>query len=253
MVQTSILQAVLCLILKAPVRKYVQDNAPDGWYQNITQLYKKALNWQYNKQAAVVVEQDQQQSSQHTELARSSSYSDKRRRSAVGKRTERYRPQEFETNAPSVKRGKKGGGRGDNKAQGSGASQGPTDVEFKARIEAGKCSACGMAGHRYKNEAGEKTQSSTTCHYHQGSPKSQTGLEGEFLVLINALQSSSVQIGTSLFPCFILVSMTSHTTGTALSSLNACFELNICRTLRCSTALSFVVTSATSLLDSCHD
>ena len=71
------------------------------------------------------------------------------------------RPQEFETNAPPAKRGKKGGGRGANKAQGSGASHGPTDVDFKARIElsleAGKCGACGMAGHRYKNEAGEKT------------------------------------------------------------------------------------------------
>ena len=54
--------------LKAPVRKYVQDNAPDGWYQNITQLYEKALNWEYNKQAAVVVEQDQQKSSQRTKL-----------------------------------------------------------------------------------------------------------------------------------------------------------------------------------------
>ena len=61
--------------LKAPVRKYVQDNAPDGWYQNITQLYEKALNWEYNKQAAVVVEQDQQKSSQRTKLARSSSHS----------------------------------------------------------------------------------------------------------------------------------------------------------------------------------
>ena len=25
--------------LKEPVRKYVQDNAPDGWYQDLSQLY----------------------------------------------------------------------------------------------------------------------------------------------------------------------------------------------------------------------
>jgi len=144
--------------LKAPVRKYVQDSAPDGWYQNTTQLYKKALNWEYNKQAAVVVDQDQQQStSQGTELA---GRFDKRRRSAAGKRTERYtydQPQKFWTNAPPAKKGKKGGGKGDNKAPGSGVSQGPSNTEFQARKEAGKCGACGMPGHTYKNEAGEKT------------------------------------------------------------------------------------------------
>ena len=39
--------------LKEPVRMYVQDNAPDGWYQEFSQLYKKVPNWEYNKQAAV--------------------------------------------------------------------------------------------------------------------------------------------------------------------------------------------------------
>lgn len=139
--------------LKAPVRKYVQDSAPDGWYQNLTQLYKKALNWEYNKHAAVVVDQDQQQStSQGNEPAGSSSRFDKRKRSAADKRTERH--DQFGAYAAPAKKGKQGGGKGDSKA---GAAPAASNAEFQARKEAGKCGACGMPGHSYKNAAGEKT------------------------------------------------------------------------------------------------
>ncbi len=41
----------------------MQDNAPDGWYTDVSQVYAKALNWEYNRQAAVqVVQRDQQAS-----------------------------------------------------------------------------------------------------------------------------------------------------------------------------------------------
>ena len=49
--------------LNPAVQTYVQDIAPDGWYTDISQVYAKALNWEYKRQAAVqVVQRDQQAS-----------------------------------------------------------------------------------------------------------------------------------------------------------------------------------------------
>ena len=49
---------------------------------------------------------------------------------------------------------------------GSGVSQGPSNTEFQARKEAGKCGACGMPGHTYKNEAGERLAPTCATQHH---------------------------------------------------------------------------------------
>ena len=39
--------------LTPAVRKYVQDNAPEEWWTDVSQVYKKALNYELNRRAAV--------------------------------------------------------------------------------------------------------------------------------------------------------------------------------------------------------
>ncbi|DBA79678.1 TPA: hypothetical protein ACH3X1_008352 [Trebouxia sp. C0004] len=42
--------------LNPAVRRYVQDNAPEEWWTYVKQVYKKALNFELNKHAAVQTE-----------------------------------------------------------------------------------------------------------------------------------------------------------------------------------------------------
>ena len=42
--------------LNPAVRRYVQDNAPEEWWTDVKQVYKKALNFELNKRAAVQIE-----------------------------------------------------------------------------------------------------------------------------------------------------------------------------------------------------
>lgn len=39
--------------LTPPVRQYVQDNAPEGWFTDVKQAYSKTLNYELNKRAAL--------------------------------------------------------------------------------------------------------------------------------------------------------------------------------------------------------
>ena len=122
----------------------MQDTAPDGWYQDLSQLYKKALNWGYNKQAAVLIKSDQQRSSSHRpENAEQSRRSNKRDRFA-GKRTAQP-SQEPDAVAPPAKKGKQGGAKYSGKPAAGGRPAGATTEEFAARVAAGKCGACGVS------------------------------------------------------------------------------------------------------------
>ncbi|DBB02965.1 TPA: hypothetical protein ACH3X1_013558 [Trebouxia sp. C0004] len=42
--------------LNPAVRRYVQDNAPEEWWTDVKQVFKKALNFEMNKRAAVQIE-----------------------------------------------------------------------------------------------------------------------------------------------------------------------------------------------------
>ncbi|DBA98142.1 TPA: hypothetical protein ACH3X1_014761 [Trebouxia sp. C0004] len=44
--------------LTPAVRKYVQDNAPEEWWTDVKQVYKKSLQYELNQRAAVTVHTD---------------------------------------------------------------------------------------------------------------------------------------------------------------------------------------------------
>ena len=130
--------------LKHVVRDYVQDNAPEGWYQSVEQAYLKAQNYEYNKQAAVRVVDPQrgshsQSNSSPARKSRPNSDSSKHSKgnkqpdATAGKRTASTEPKKASKRPKPAK-----------------AKAGPDDNEWAARIEAGKCPACGLTGHKFK-------------------------------------------------------------------------------------------------------
>ena len=126
----------------------MQDNAPDGWYQDVSQVYAKA---EYNKQAAVQVDQRDQQAG----TFQSDASADRPRRNANAHNANRRNWQQ---------RGFANAGR---TTPSTVREQGPAakrrtvsheagDIipkeEWDARRAAGKCPCCGLAGHTYKKD-----------------------------------------------------------------------------------------------------
>ncbi len=139
---------------KAEVRTYVQDNVPDGWYTDVSQIYAKALNWEYNRQAAVQVDQRDRQTStfqadasarqpRHNANAHNANRRNRQRRgfANAGRTTpSTVRPEHPREQGPAAKRRK---------------VSHDTEVakeERDARRAAGKCPCCGLAGHVYKKD-----------------------------------------------------------------------------------------------------
>ena len=121
----------------------MQGSAPEGWYQSVEQAYRKAQNWEYNKQAAVRVVDPQ----------RGTSHSQRNSSSPVQKSTPEHSKHGKGNNKPSAAAGKRTASN--EPRQGSAKkkrTQGVDDAEWAARVAAGKCPACGLPGHAYKNK-----------------------------------------------------------------------------------------------------
>jgi len=130
------------------VRACVQDNAPDGWYQDVSQVYAKA---EYNKQAAVQVDQRDQQAG----TSQSDASADRPRRNANACQANcgnwqqrgfanagRTTPSTVREEAPAAKL---------RKVSHEAGHIIPKE-EWDARRAAGKCPCCGLAGHTYKKD-----------------------------------------------------------------------------------------------------
>ena len=99
--------------LSPAVRKYVQDNAPEERWTDVTQVYKKALDFELNRRAAV--------------------------QGDTGKRV--GAPLSQSDNGKSAKRAK---------TVAEASEPRVNTGEWNARVKAGKCAACGLSGHKFR-------------------------------------------------------------------------------------------------------
>ena len=129
------------------VRNYVQEQAPEGWYESVDQAFRKAQNWEYNEQAAVWVVSDPQGGTLNS--SRRDSSPPRNPTSGTG-RNSKHRKGDKQPDAAAGKRTASNEPKQGPAKRAKGLAAEVTDVEWKARREAGKCQACGLAGHSYK-------------------------------------------------------------------------------------------------------
>ena len=120
--------------LNPAVRRYVQDNAPEEWWTDVKQVYKKALNFELNKRAAVQIEPNARENTNRDDSQ--SSKKSKKRGGNTGKRLG------FESSSGGhAKKAKASGG-----AKKGDSSDEPhvKTPEWLARVKANKCGGCGL-------------------------------------------------------------------------------------------------------------
>ena len=150
--------------LKPSVQRFVQDNAPSGWWTNIRDLYQKALDYELNGVAGGRSRESGCQRSDTrncadfrvryagTKRARDESGAEQGRQAQVAKNNQGKR-------GPPAVRGGRGSGRGGRDAGRGGQGRGNAvpdngvcipPAEWDARRLAGVCYACGKEGHSFK-------------------------------------------------------------------------------------------------------
>jgi len=121
-----------------------RDNAPEEWWTDVKQVYKKALNFELNKRAAVQIEPNARENTNRDDSQ--SSKKSKKRGGNAGKRLG------FESSSGGhAKKAKASGG-----AKKGDSSDEPhvKTPEWLARVKANKCGGCGLTGHKFKGTDG---------------------------------------------------------------------------------------------------